>query len=281
MTRASLGGRQERRAAAGRPERGEVPAFGDTSRRHGDTRLGAIVVIPTYNERDNLPAIEAALREHAPGTHLAVVDDGSPDGTGAIADRLAATRPGEVHVLHRPEKQGLGTAYVAGFRRALELGYSRVVQMDCDFSHDPAAVPSLLAGLDEGQGADLAVGSRYVPGGGTVNWGVIRALVSRAGSAYARAVLGLRYRDLTAGFKAWRREALEAIPLERVAAQGYCFQIEMTYRAHLLGLRIREVPIVFVDRRVGQSKMSKRIVLEAVARCWALRHELGSRHPPE
>jgi dolichol-phosphate mannosyltransferase len=233
-------------------------------------------VIPTYNERDNLPAIEAALRETVPDVHLAVVDDNSPDGTGEIGDRLAAARPGAVHVIHRSGKQGLGTAYVAGFRRVLELGYSRIVQMDCDFSHDPARVPVLLGALDEDRGADLVVGSRYVPGGGTANWGLIRETISRTGSRYARTVLGLRYRDLTAGFKAWRREALEAIPLDRVAAQGYCFQIEMTYRAHLLGLRIREVPIVFVDRRVGQSKMSRRIVLEAMMRCWALRRELGA-----
>jgi dolichol-phosphate mannosyltransferase len=206
-----------------------------------------------------------------------VVDDDSPDGTGEVAERLAETRREELHVIHRPAKQGLGTAYVAGFRRALELGYSRIVQMDGDFSHDPGRVAALVAALEEGPGADLVVGSRYVSGGGTANWGLIRRSISRAGNQYARTVLGLRYRDLTAGFKAWRREALEAIPLDQVTAQGYCFQIEMTYRAHLLGLRIREVPITFVDRRVGQSKMSRRIVLEAMTRCWALRRELAPR----
>ena len=233
--------------------------------------MKTVIVVPTYNERENLPAMEAALREHVPGAHLLVVDDGSPDGTGRIADELAAARPGTMHVLHRQGKQGLGTAYVAGFGRALELGYDRVVQMDCDFSHDPRTVPALLAALETGEGADLVLGSRYVAGGGTVNWGLARKVISRGGSTYARAVLGVRYRDLTGGFKAWRRETLEAIPLGRVSAQGYCFQIEMTYRAHRLGKRIREVPITFVDRRVGQSKMSKKIVLEAVVRCWELR----------
>ena len=235
--------------------------------------MRTIVVVPTYDERENLPAMEAALREKAPGTHLLVVDDGSPDGTGTIADELAAKRPGEMHVLHRAGKQGLGTAYVSGFRKALALGYDRIVQMDCDFSHDPATVPALLAALEEGAGADLVLGSRYVHGGGTMNWGVARKVISRGGSAYARMVLGLGYRDLTGGFKAWRRETLQAIELEKVSAQGYCFQIEMTLRAHRLGKRIREVPITFVDRRVGHSKMSRKIVLEAIVRCWQLRAE--------
>lgn len=233
--------------------------------------MRTVIVVPTYNERENLPELEAALRKHVPQAHLLVVDDGSPDGTGAIADELAAARPGEVHVLHRKGKQGLGTAYVAGFRKALELGYDRVVQMDCDFSHDPATVPKLLAALEEDPRADLVLGSRYVPGGGTVNWGLVRKIISRGGSAYARLVLGVGYRDLTGGFKAWRRETLLAIPLDRVSAQGYCFQIEMTYRVHKLGLKIRETPITFADRRVGQSKMSKKIVAEAIVRCWELR----------
>jgi len=238
-----------------------------------------VIVVPTYNEKENLPELEAALRAAVPHAHLLVVDDGSPDGTGEIADRLAAARPGTMFVLHRAGKQGLGTAYVAGFRKALEMGYERVVQMDCDFSHDPKAVPSLLAALDEKEGADLVLGSRYVPGGGTVNWGLMRKIISRGGSAYARAVLGVRYRDLTGGFKAWRRETLLAIPLDRVSAQGYCFQIEMTYRVHRQGKRIRESPITFVDRRVGQSKMSKKIVLEAVTRCWQLR-SIDNDAPP-
>jgi dolichol-phosphate mannosyltransferase len=228
-----------------------------------------VVVVPTYDERENLPVLERGLRAHLPGAHLMVVDDASPDGTGAVADAIAARRPGQVHVLHRPAKQGLGRAYVAGFRRALALGYDVIVQMDCDLSHDPAAVGSLLAALEAG--ADLALGSRYVPGGATVNWGLARRLVSRWGSFYARVVLGVPYRDLTGGFKAWRREALAAIPLGEVHAEGYAFQIEMTYRAHRLGRRIAEVPITFVDRRVGRSKVSGRIVLEAAILCWTMR----------
>lgn len=231
---------------------------------------GTIVVIPTYNERENLPAMERALREKAPGTHLLVVDDGSPDGTGEIADELAKTRPGEVHVIHRSGKQGLGTAYLAGFKKALELGYDVIVQMDCDFSHDPGTVPVLVKTLNE-ENADLVLGSRYVPGGGTVNWGIGRKIISKGGSFYARTVLGLPYRDLTGGFKCWRRSLLEAIPLDQVNAQGYGFQIEMTFRAHKMGKKIREIPITFVDRRVGQSKMSKKIVLEALVLCWKIR----------
>ncbi len=230
---------------------------------------GVLVVVPTYNERENLPVLAGELRRHLPQAALLVVDDGSPDGTGEEADRLAAERPAEVHVLHRAGKQGLGKAYLAGFRWALERGYDRIVQMDCDFSHDPGTVPRLLAALDGG--ADLALGSRYVPGGATVNWGIGRKLLSRGGSAYARTILGIPYRDLTGGFKAWRRELLARVPLDSIAAEGYCFQIEMTYRAHRLGATVREVPIVFVDRRVGQSKMSRRIVLEAVAHVWRIR----------
>lgn len=228
-----------------------------------------IVVIPTYNERDNLPVMEKALREQAPGTHLLIVDDGSPDGTGTIADELAASRPGEVHVLHRTGKLGLGTAYIAGFKKALGLGYDVIVQMDCDFSHEPSTVPKLVAALAEGN--DLVLGSRYVPGGGTVNWGLIRKIISKGGSFYARLVLGLPYRDLTGGFKGWKRSTLEAIPLDQVNAQGYGFQIEMNYRVHKLGKKIREIPITFADRRVGQSKMSKKIVFEALLLCWKIR----------
>lgn len=228
-----------------------------------------VVVVPTYDERDNLPVLERALCAHLPGCHLMIVDDASPDGTGAVADAIAARRPGEVHVLHRPAKRGLGRAYVAAFRRALALDYEAIVQMDCDLSHDPAAVGALLAALEAG--ADLALGSRYVPGGGTMNWGLGRRLVSRWGSIYARTVLGVPYRDLTGGFKAWRRETLAAIPLDEVHAQGYAFQVEMTYRAHRLGRRIVEVPITFVDRRVGQSKVSGTIVLEAAVLCWRMR----------
>ena len=234
--------------------------------------MKTIVVVPTYNEKENLPAMEEALRRDAPGTDLMIVDDNSPDGTGAIADALAAKRPGSMRVLHRPGKQGLGRAYLDAFRAALAAGYDAIVQMDCDFSHDPKDVPRLLAELEKG--ADLAIGSRYVPGGGTVNWGLGRQLISRGGSFYARTILGVRYRDLTGGFKAWKRATLEAIPFGEVDARGYGFQVEMTYRVHKLGKRIVEIPIVFVDRRVGQSKMSGGIVSEAATLVWKIKRRV-------
>ncbi len=198
---------------------------------------------------------------------MLVIDDRSPDGTGEIADRLAAAEP-RVHVLHRAGKEGLGKAYLAGFAWALARGYRLVLEMDADFSHDPARLPAMLAAARE---ADLVLGSRYVPGGGTVNWGLGRRLLSRGGSLYARAILGLRVRDLTGGFKCFRREVLESIDLPSVACTGYAFQIELTYRAIRRGFRVAEVPIVFADRRVGQSKMSRRIVLEALRKVWAIR----------
>jgi dolichol-phosphate mannosyltransferase len=227
-----------------------------------------LVIVPTYNERENLEAIVAAVHEHLPEADLLVVDDGSPDGTGALAEQLAARDP-RVAVLHREKKQGLGTAYVAGFRRALGSDYEYVFEMDCDFSHDPKYLPVLLAAARGG--ADLVLGSRYVAGGGTVNWGPMRKLISRGGSLYARTILGVPVRDLTGGFKCFRRRVLEAIDLSTVSAQGYGFQIEMTYRAIKLGFRVEEVPIVFVDRRVGQSKMSKKIFVEALTLVWRLR----------
>jgi dolichol-phosphate mannosyltransferase len=228
----------------------------------------ALVIIPTYNERENLEAMVAAVHEHLPEADLLVVDDGSPDGTGALADEMAA-RDRRVSVLHREKKQGLGTAYVAGFRRALASDYEFVFEMDCDFSHDPKYLPVLLAAARDG--ADLVLGSRYVQGGGTVNWGPMRKLISRGGSLYARTILGVPVRDLTGGFKCFRRRVLETIDLATVSAQGYGFQIEMTYRALKLGFRVEEVPIVFVDRRVGQSKMSKKIFVEALTLVWRLR----------
>ncbi|HEX8950665.1 MAG TPA: polyprenol monophosphomannose synthase [Polyangia bacterium] len=227
-----------------------------------------LVIVPTYNERDNLPAIIAAVHEHLPEADLLVVDDNSPDGTGAVADELAA-RDGKVHVLHRPGKQGLGTAYVAGFKWALGRDYQFLFEMDCDFSHDPKYLPTMLARARAG--ADLVLGSRYVDGGGTVNWGPARKLISKGGSLYARTILGVGVRDLTGGFKCFRRATLEALDLDGVSAQGYGFQIEMTYRTVKRGLRVEEVPIVFVDRRVGQSKMSKKIFLEALTLVWKLR----------
>ncbi len=231
-----------------------------------------LVVVPTYNERDNLSQIVAAVHEHLPEADVLVVDDNSPDGTGRLADELAARDP-QVRVLHRPGKQGLGTAYIAGFKQALGGAYQYIFEMDCDFSHDPKYLPALLREARE-NGADLVLGSRYVEGGGTVNWGPLRKLISRGGSLYARTILGVRVRDLTGGFKCFRRGVIEAIDLDSLSAQGYGFQIEMTFRAVKAGFRVVEVPIVFVDRRVGQSKMSRKIFLEALTLVWRLR--LGS-----
>ena len=217
------------------------------------------VVLPTYNEADNLEPLIVALFDSAPDVQVLVVDDSSPDGTGEIADRIAAADK-RVAVLHRRSKEGLGPAYVAGFARALANGADLIVQMDVDFSHDPADVPRLIAAMDE---ADLTLGSRYVPGGGVGEWGWVRRAISRGGSAYARLWLGVGVRDLTGGFKCYRREVLEAIRPDSVAALGYAFQVETTYRALLAGFRVVEVPIVFNDRRVGESKMSRSIVAEA------------------
>jgi dolichol-phosphate mannosyltransferase len=227
----------------------------------------ALVCLPTYNEKDNVEPICQAILAAAPSLEILVIDDNSPDGTGAIADRLAAADP-RIQVLHRAGKEGLGKAYLAGFAWALERGYRLVLEMDADFSHDPKYLPELLAAARD---ADLVLGSRYVPGGGTVNWGIGRKVLSRGGSLYARTILGLRVRDLTGGFKCFRREVLEGIDLGSVACSGYAFQIELTYRAVRRGFRVAEVPIVFADRRVGQSKMSKRIVLEALRKVWAIR----------
>jgi len=226
------------------------------------------VCLPTYNERENLEAMVDRLGEVL-GTDgvVLVIDDDSPDGTGEIADRLAADRV-SVDVLHRPRKEGLGPAYLDGFRRALELGADLILEMDCDFSHDPADVPRLVAAAED---ADLVLGSRYVPGGGTRNWGALRRLISRGGSLYAQLLLGVPIRDLTGGFKCYRRAVLEAIDLDAIHSKGYAFQIETTYRALRAGFRVVETPIVFVDREVGGSKMSNSIVLEAVWKVPALR----------
>jgi dolichol-phosphate mannosyltransferase len=223
---------------------------------------GTWIVLPTYNERDNLEPMLMRLLEVAPSANILVVDDSSPDGTGDLADQLAATHE-RVQVLHRPGKQGLGVAYRAAFAHLLALPNCEVVvQMDCDFSHDPADVARLLTALE--QGADLAIGSRYVPGGKTPGWSLSRRMISRGGSGFARVVLGLRINDLTGGFKAWRADLLRSIDLASVEAAGYGFQVEMTWRAFNGGAVIREVPIVFAERRAGRSKMSRRIVLEAL-----------------
>lgn len=230
-----------------------------------------VVCLPTYNERENLERMVQALgrmfSDHDLDGRVLVVDDSSPDGTGDIADRLAVEL-GFVSVLHRPRKEGLGPAYLAGFREALAAGADLVLEMDCDFSHEPADVPRLVAATVE---ADLALGSRYVPGGATRNWGLGRRAISRFGSLYAQALLGLPIRDLTGGFKCYRRAVLEAIDLDAVASRGYAFQIETTYRAIRAGFRTVEVPIVFADREVGGSKMSHSIVLEAMWKVPALR----------
>jgi dolichol-phosphate mannosyltransferase len=226
------------------------------------------LVLPTYNERDNLAAIvEAALDALPAGSRVLVVDDASPDGTGELADGIAAANPA-VEVMHRMEKAGLGPAYVAGYRRALDAGAGLVAQMDADFSHDPADLQRLL---DAAEAADLVLGSRYAEGGGVSDWGAVRRAVSRGGSVYARTALGIGIRDLTGGFKVFHPEVLEAIDLSTLASVGYAFQVETTYRALRRGFRVVEVPITFRDRRVGQSKMSKRIVLEAAWRVPAMR----------
>ncbi|WP_395088542.1 polyprenol monophosphomannose synthase [Armatimonas sp.] len=224
-----------------------------------------LIVIPTYNEKENVVTLVDQLRQNVPEAHLLIVDDGSPDGTGALADGLAASDP-QVHVLHRTTKDGLGRAYVAGFTWGLARDYVRLVQMDADLSHNPCDVPRLLAA-----DADLVIGSRYVPGGGTVNWGAGRRVLSRGGCLYARTILGLPLQDLTGGFKCWRRAALEAVNLPEIRSNGYSFQIEMTWRALQAGFKATEVPIVFTDRVDGVSKMSKRIVFEAVGLVWRLR----------
>jgi dolichol-phosphate mannosyltransferase len=228
----------------------------------------ALACIPTYNERENVGTITRAVLAADPRLDVLIIDDSSPDGTGQLADALASADE-RVHVLHRPEKQGLGRAYLDGFRWALGRGYQYVLEMDADFSHDPKYLPQLLDAAE--QGTDLVLGSRYVPGGGTLNWGPVRKLISRGGSLYARLALGISIRDLTGGFKCFRRSVLESIDLGAVRSSGYAFQIELTYRALKKGFRVKEVPIVFEDRRVGQSKMSRTIFLEALSMVWKLR----------
>jgi dolichol-phosphate mannosyltransferase len=230
------------------------------------------LVLPTYNEAENLePLVEAARANLPPSARVLIVDDSSPDGTGDIAERIAE-RHENVTVLHRPRKEGLGPAYLAGFHEALARDAGLVIEMDSDFSHDPAYLPRLL---DAAKRADVVLGSRYVPGGGVSDWGPLRRAISRGGSSYARRVLGVDVRDLTGGFKCFRREVLEAIDLDSVRARGYAFQVEVTYRALRHGFKVVEVPIVFRDRRVGRSKMDLSIVAEAVWRLPLLRFGPG------
>jgi dolichol-phosphate mannosyltransferase len=226
----------------------------------------ATVCLPTYNEAENLEKMVRALGPHS--VDVLVIDDGSPDGTGEIADRLAGELD-YVSVLHRTRKEGIGRAYIAGFEHVLAGDSELILEMDCDFSHDPADVPRLIAACEAG--ADLALGSRYVPGGGTRNWGLVRRIISWGGSFYARMLLGIGIRDLTGGFKCFRRHVLETLDLQAIESKGYAFQIETTYRVVRKGFRVEEIPIVFVDRTEGTSKMSRSIVLEAMLKVPLLR----------
>ena len=268
-------GRNPARWAAPHTPRADSAAVDAGGRRRGQAYPAGngLVIIPTYNEAENLGTLVPRVLEQGPFDVL-VVDDDSPDGTGAVADELARRWPGRVGVLHRPGKLGLGTAYVRGFRYALEAGYERVFEMDADFSHDPHQLAALWSALDS---ADVALGSRYAPGGGSQHRPLWRRAVSRIGSRYAALVLGLPFRDLTGGFKGFRRRALASLELEEVRSSGYAFQIEVTQRCWRLGLRIVEVPILFEERRAGYSKMDWRIVAEALLLVWALRFGSAAR----
>jgi dolichol-phosphate mannosyltransferase len=235
--------------------------------------MRTLIVTPTYNERSNLPTFVDAVRAAAPEVDILVVDDASPDGTGEVADEIARRDP-RVSVLHRAGKLGLGSAYLEAFRRGLDQGFDRFLEMDADLSHDPKYLPDFFRALD--QGADVVIGSRNVPGGSVEGWGAGRHVLSKGGSLYSRTILGVGVRDLTSGYKAFSRRALEAIELDRVRSNGYSFQIELTYRALRQGMKVVEVPIVFVDRRAGQSKMSRRIFAEAIAEVWRLRFDAMS-----
>jgi dolichol-phosphate mannosyltransferase len=227
-----------------------------------------LIVTPTYNEKENLPRFIDAVRRAAPDADILVVDDNSPDGTGELADEMAA-KDSHVKVMHRAGKLGLGTAYIQAFQKGLEEGYDRFLEMDADLSHDVRYLPDFFRALDEG--ADVVIGSRNIPGGGVEGWGLGRHVISKGGSIYSRTILGLKVKDLTSGYKGFSRRALETIDLGSVRSNGYSFQIEMTYRCALRGLKVKEVPIVFVDRRAGHSKMSRRIFLEAAGVVWKLR----------
>lgn len=232
--------------------------------------MRTLIVTPTYNERSNLRPFVEAVRAVAPEVDILVVDDASPDGTGELADEIARSDP-RLSVMHRSGKLGLGSAYLQAFRRGLDQGFDRFLEMDADLSHDPKYLPAFFRALDEG--ADVVIGSRNIRGGAVEGWGAGRHVLSKGGSLYSRTILGVSVRDLTSGYKAFSRRALEAIELERVRSNGYSFQIELTYRALRQGMKVVEVPIVFVDRRAGQSKMSRRIFAEAVAEVWRLRFD--------
>ena len=229
--------------------------------------MKTLVIIPTYNERENIERIVPQVLEQDSSIHILIVDDGSPDGTGEIADQMAKGN-NHINVLHRQGKGGLGTAYIAGFKYALEKSYDLILEMDCDFSHDPKSLPKFLEAI---QDADLILGSRYISGVNVINWPMSRLLLSYYANVYSRWVTGLPLRDATGGFKCYRREVLNAINLDKVRSNGYSFQIEMSFRAWKKGFKIKEIPIIFEDRKAGQSKMSKKIVREAIWMVWKLR----------
>ena len=235
--------------------------------------MRTLIVIPTYNEIENLKSLVEAIFEIVPqDVETLVVDDGSPDGTGKLADSLAQQFP-RLHVLHRAQKMGLGTAYVAGFQWGIQRDFARLIEMDADFSHHPKYLPQMLKLLESN---DVVIGSRYVPGGGTINWGIGRRLLSRCGGIYSRWILGAPIRDFTGGFNGWNRDVLDAVNLSTLRSDGYSFQIELKYRAFRKKFKIAEFPILFEDRKVGKSKMNRRIVLEAVGRVWGVRWKSGT-----
>lgn len=232
--------------------------------------MRTLIVTPTYNEKENLPRFVDAVRSAFPDADMMIVDDASPDGTGEIADAIAS-KDSHVKVMHRAGKLGLGTAYIQAFQKGLAEGYDRFFEMDADLSHDVRYLPDFVRALDEG--ADVVIGSRNIPGGGVEGWGLHRHVISKGGSLYSRTILGLRVKDLTSGYKAFTRRALEAIDIDTIHSNGYSFQIEMTYRAIRKGMKVTEVPIIFVDRTLGKSKMSKKIFVEAMGVVWKLRAE--------
>ncbi len=233
--------------------------------------MKTLIIIPTYNERENLPSLLEAVFSYVPQTTILVVDDNSPDGTGQLVEEMRASDT-RIHVLHRAGKLGLGTAYVAGFKYAIEQGFDAAFEMDADFSHDPRYLPDFLQAIEQ---ADLVIGSRYIQGGGTPNWSFVRRLISGCGNIFARIMLGMRLHDCTAGYRCYRREVLEHIDLDSIQSQGYAFQVEMAYRVVRQKFRIVEIPIIFVDRKVGKSKMSRKIVFEAFG--YVLRARFGKQ----
>ena len=235
--------------------------------------MKTLIIIPTYNELENLRPLLREIFSNVPETDILIVDDNSPDGTGKLADEIHTENP-QVHVMHRPGKLGLGTAYIAGFKYAVEHGYDAAFEMDADFSHDAGYLPDFLKAIED---ADLVIGSRYISGGGTPNWSPLRRLISGSGNIFARFMLNLSIQDCTAGFRCYRREVLESIDLDTVRSQGYAFQVEMLYRVLLQGFKVVEIPIIFMDRRVGKSKMSRKIIIEAFA--YVIRARFGKQPP--